>query len=75
MKKQRRKEVLIPQTTDQVASATWVKDMQLFRSKNGFYRPEDLGRVLGDPLDVVSAESSSDLVISSKIPTSRSSQD
>jgi len=62
-----KKDVQVPQTTDQVASASWVKDMQSFRSKNGFYRPEDLSRVLGNPLDAVSAESSPDLVCASKI--------
>jgi len=27
----------------------WVLEMREFYSKNGFYRPEDLRRLLGDP--------------------------
>lgn len=55
-----------PQTSEPVAS-TWVKEMQSFRSQNGFYRPEDLSKVLGSEHDPVGVESSSELVFASKI--------
>lgn len=66
MKKPEKKKE-IPQTTDQVASAPWVKDMQSFHSKNGYYRPQDLGKLLGDPLDPVEGEGQAELVFASKI--------
>lgn len=65
MKKQEQKKP--PQTNDKVASADWVKDMQSFHSRNGFYRPQDLGKLLGNPLDPVESERPSDLVLASKI--------
>lgn len=61
------KKAAIPQTTDQVASAPWIKDMQSFHSRNGFYRPQDLGKVLGNPLEPVGVESATDLAFTSKI--------
>jgi hypothetical protein len=37
------------------AGAEWVKDMQLHFARTGTYRPEDLQRLLGDPMQGVSA--------------------
>ena len=39
----------------------WVKDMHEYYRDNGFYRAEDIQRVLGDPRECVSVTATSDL--------------
>lgn len=44
----------------------WVQEMHNYFRENGFYRTEDLQRVLGDPRESVTVKSSVDLMQMSK---------
>lgn len=55
----RRKTTVIPHKTEQPAD--WVLDMHTHYMQTGVYRAADLNRVLGDPREQVSGESSDEL--------------
>jgi len=40
----------------------WVQEMHTHFTENGFYRAEDLERVLGDPRECVHVQASTDLM-------------
>jgi len=66
-KKQAPKKPPLPQTSDQVSSAEWVRDMQSFYNRNGFYHPQDLEKLLGNPADAVETEGGGTLQFASRI--------
>jgi hypothetical protein len=45
----------------------WVEEMHEHFRENGFYRAEDLQRVLGDPRECVEVKASTDLMQFSRI--------
>jgi hypothetical protein len=45
----------------------WVKEMHAYRNKHGFYRPEDVFRVLGDPQKRVEIPSADEMTAAAKI--------
>jgi hypothetical protein len=49
----------------------WVREMHAYRNKHGFYRPEDVFRVLGDPQKRVEIPSADEMTAAAKISGSR----
>lgn len=49
-----KKTILVQVTSDAETKAQWVKSMQIHFHENGFYRAEDLTRLVGDPRKSVS---------------------
>ncbi|HEV8621126.1 MAG TPA: hypothetical protein VGQ79_08900 [Nitrospiraceae bacterium] len=54
----------IPKTqpVERLLPPQWVQDMHKHFGENGFYRAEDLQRVLGDPRESVQVKASNDLL-------------
>ena len=57
-KKQAPEEQLI----ESLSPPQWVQEMHKYFRENGFYRAEDLQRVLGDPRECVHVQASTDLI-------------
>jgi len=56
---------------DRSPSAQWVVDMHVYFRENGFFRPADLRRLLGDPTDHVQVQASTDLTQLARFPSMR----
>jgi hypothetical protein len=66
MKVRRRKTSVAPADTNATAlenrGPMWVQEMHAHYREHGFYRPEDLTRVLGDPTKSVGGHTSPEFV-------------
>ena len=49
----------------------WVREMHAYRNKHGFYRPEDVFRVLGDPQKRVEIPLAGEITAAAKISDNR----
>ena len=47
---------------ERLSPPQWVQEMHKHFRENGFYRAEDLQRVLGDPRECVQVQASTDLI-------------